>query len=76
MRLIAEELIEVRAAEDAEALTKAKPDEEGGIDVAANADPEEQIAKRLAGVEGLAVVILGGKHDLTQPLKRLTPGAR
>jgi hypothetical protein len=44
MRLIHEGLVEVRAAEDREALEKAKPDEDG-IDVVANAEREEQIAK-------------------------------
>jgi hypothetical protein len=75
MRLIAEGLVEVRALDDAEALQKAKPDKDG-IDPEANAAREEEMAKRLAGVEALVVVILGGKHDLTQALGRQAPGLR
>jgi hypothetical protein len=74
MRLIAEGLVEVRALEDAEALQKAKPDKDG-IDVAANAAREEQIARRLTGTDGLVVLILGG-HDLTAALRRQAPGLR
>jgi hypothetical protein len=79
LRLIAEGLVEVRALDDAEALRKAKPRSGPGptyIDPEANAAREEEMAKRLAGVEGLGVVILGGKHDLTDALKRQAPGLR
>jgi hypothetical protein len=68
MRLIHEGLVEVWALDDAEALRKAKPRSGPGptyIDPEANAAREEEMAKRLAGVEGLGVVILGSKHDLT-----------
>jgi hypothetical protein len=34
------------------------------------------MAKRLADVEGLAVVILGGKHHLTKALQKWAPGLR
>jgi hypothetical protein len=61
--------------EDAEALRRAKPDKDG-LDVAANAAREEAMAKRLADAEGLVVVILGGKHDLTEALKKRAPGLR
>jgi hypothetical protein len=79
MRLIAEGLIEVRALDDPEALRKAKPRSGPGptyIDPVANAEREEAMAKRLAEVRGLAVVILGGAHDLTAALKKWTPKAR
>jgi transketolase C-terminal domain/subunit len=75
MRLIAEGLVEVRALEDAEALRKAKPDKDG-IDVAANAAREETMARRLAGAEGLVVLILGGGHDLAAVLKRQAANVR
>jgi hypothetical protein len=75
MRLIAEGRVEVRALDDALALKKAKPDRDG-IDAAANAAREEAMAKRLAEVERLAVVILGGGHDLAGALSRHAPGVR
>jgi hypothetical protein len=34
------------------------------------------MARLLLNVEGLAVVILGGKHDLTEALKRQAPDLR
>jgi hypothetical protein len=75
MHLIAEGLVEVRALEDAEALRKARPDRDG-IDAQANAAREEEMAKRLADAEGLVVVSLGGKHDLSETLGRQAPGLR
>jgi hypothetical protein len=79
MRLIAEGLVEVRALEDAEALRKARPRSGPGptyIDPDSNAAREEEMAQWLAGVKGLAVVILGGRHDLTAALRRQAPGRR
>jgi hypothetical protein len=61
--------------EDAEALRRAKPDKDG-LDVAANAAREEEMAKRLADARGFAVVILGGGHDLSAALKKWAPGVR
>jgi hypothetical protein len=78
MRLIAEGLVEVRALDHAEALRKAKPRSGPGptyIDPVANAAREEEMAKRLAEARGLAVVILGGGHDLTQALAKWAPKA-
>jgi hypothetical protein len=46
------------------------------IDVAANAEREGQIARRLAGADGLAVLILGGGHDLAAALKRQAANLR
>jgi hypothetical protein len=75
-RLIAEGLVEVRALDDADALKRARPDRDGAIEAVANAAREEELAKRLADVRGLAVVILGGKHDLTAALGKWAPGVR
>jgi hypothetical protein len=75
MPLSAEGLVEVRALKDGEALRKAKPDK-GGIDPEANAAREEEMARRLAEVPGLAVVLLGGGHDLSGALKKWAPKVR
>jgi hypothetical protein len=75
LRLIAEGLVEVWALDDPALLKKAKPDK-NGIDVAANAAREEAMARRLAGTEGLVVLILGGGHDLTAALKRQASNLR
>jgi hypothetical protein len=75
LRLINEGLVEVRALDDALALKKAKP-VKGSIDPVANAAREEEMAKRLAEVKGLAVVILGGGHDLGEALARHAPRLR
>ena len=53
VRLIGEGLVEVKALDDADALKRARPDKEGAIDAAANAEREEEMAKRLAEVRGL-----------------------
>jgi hypothetical protein len=79
MRLLAHGLVEVRALDHAEALRRARPRSGPGptdIDPEANAAREEEMARRLAGVEGLGVVILGGKQELTQALRRQAPGLR
>jgi hypothetical protein len=53
-----------------------QPGKDGSIDAEANAARQEAMARRLAGVEGLVVVILGGKPDLTQGLRRQAQGVR
>jgi hypothetical protein len=45
------------------------------IDAEANAAREE-MARRLGEAERLVVVILGGKHDLSEALRRQAPGVR
>ena len=72
--LIGEGRVEVKALDDADALKRARPDKEGAIDAPDNAEREEAIAKRLAGVRGLAVAILGGKHDLSAGAEEMGTG--
>jgi hypothetical protein len=73
-----EGLVEVRALEDAEALAAAEPRWLGGelFDPAAVRAREDAMAKRLAAAkEPIVVVLLGGAHDLSEPLSKHAPRA-
>jgi hypothetical protein len=73
-------LVEVRALEDADALKAAEPRWLGGNlvpDHRANHAREDAMAKRLAQAkEPLVVLLLGGRHDLSEALSRHAPRAR
>ena len=75
----AEDLVEVRALDDADALRAAAPRWLGGelFDPQAVGAREDAMAQRLASAkEPVVVVLLGGGHDLSGPLARQAPKAR
>lgn len=76
----AEGLIEVRALEDADALAEAEPRWRGGKllpNLEATRGREDAMAKRLASAkEPLVIVLLGGAHDLCEPLSKAAPRTR
>lgn len=74
-----EELVEIRALEDAEALQKASPRWLGGelFDPEGVRARQDAMGRRLAAAtEPLVVVLLSGEHDLREALSRHAPGTR
>jgi hypothetical protein len=77
--LLAEGLLDVAALDEEEALEEASPHWKGGrlrLDPGAIKAREEAMAKRLAAAGPLAVVLLGGAHDLTEATREHAPRVR
>lgn len=68
--LVTDRLLEqVLALDDAETLERSRPDAQGKVDPEARRAREEAITARLAR-EKVAVVVLGGDHDLADAFRR------